>query len=151
VPSLQVPSGETLSVIFRIENVQADPGSDPVSFTLGPGRYVLRFIASRPLNARFYSQQRFDPVTILAVQSLRLATNRTFDLDTGAETATDLNAFGQHIFNSDVIAPTDRWTLELPIDQNAAIVSVTSSDVKQLDLSELSDVVLALEYTARDA
>src|ERR1043165_2340790 len=150
VPSLQVPSGETLSVIWRVENVQPDPNSDPISFTLEPGRYVLQFIASRPLNIRFYSQQRFDPVTLLEVRNLRLATNRTFNLDTGAETTTSLNAFGQHVFNSGVIAPTDRWTLELPSDQNPGAVSVTSSDVEQLDLSELSDVVLALEYTARD-
>jgi hypothetical protein len=148
-PSLQVPSGETLSVIWRIDNVRSDPGS-PVSFTLDPGRYVLRLTASRPLTARFYSQQRFDPTTTLNVESLRLATNRTFDVNTGAETTTNLNAFGQHIFTGNTLAPTDRWTLELPLDQNPSAVSVSSSDVRQLDLSELSDVILALEYTTRE-
>ena len=44
----------------------------------------------------------------------------------------------------------DRWTLELPLDQNPSAVSVSSSDARQLDLSELSDVFLALEYTARE-
>ena len=43
-----------------------------------------------------------------------------------------------------------RSMLELPLDQNPSTVSVSSSDVRQLDLSELSDVILALEYTARD-
>jgi hypothetical protein len=148
-PSLQVPSGETLSVIWRIDNVRSDPGS-PVSFTLDPGRYVLRLTASRPLTARFYSQQRFDPTTTLNVESLRLASNRTFDVNTGAETTTNLNAFGQHIFTGNTLAPTDRWTLELPLDQNPSAVSVSSSDVRQLDLSELSDVILALEYTTRE-
>ena len=149
-PSLQAPPGETLSVIWRIDNVRPDPGSNPVSFTLEPGRYVLRFTASRPLAARFYSQQRFDPTATLEIQSLRLATNRTFDLDTGAETTTSLNVFGQHIFVSNILAPTDRWTLELPLDDNVSVVSVSSTDVKQPDLSELSDVVLALEYAVRD-
>jgi hypothetical protein len=150
VPSLQVPSGETLSVVWRIDNVRSDPGSSPLSFTLDPGRYVLRLTASRPLTARFYSQQRFDPAATLDVQNLRLATNRTFDVNTGAETTTNLNDFGQHIFTGNTLAPTDRWTLELPPDQNPSTVSVSSSDVRQVDLSELSDVILALEYTARD-
>ena len=149
-PALQVPSGETLFVVWRIENQQADPNSDPVTFTLNPGRYVLRFTAIRPLTARFYSQQRFDPTTPINMEGLRLATNRTFD-ETGAETTTNLNAFGQHVFDTNVLAPTDRWTLELPMDDNASIVSVSSTDVKQFDLSELTDVVMALEYEIQDA
>ncbi|HEX2269606.1 MAG TPA: hypothetical protein VHH35_08730 [Pyrinomonadaceae bacterium] len=149
-PSLQVPAEETLSVVWRIDGQQADAGSDPVTFTVDPGRYVLRFSAIRPLTARFYSQQRFDPAAELEIKSLRLATNRVFDLETGAETTTTPNAFAQHIFRSDVLAPTDRWTLELPLDDNPSLLSVTSTDVKQIDLSDLSDVVLALEYEVRD-
>jgi hypothetical protein len=148
-PSLQ-PSGEVLAQTWRIDNKQPDAGSDPVSFTLTPGRYVLRLLAMRPLSARFYSQQRFNPASPLSMNGLRLVTNRTFNLDTGAETTTNLNAFGQHLFAQGPLAPTDRWTLELPLSDNPAAVSVTSADVKQHDLSELSDAVLALEYEIGD-
>jgi hypothetical protein len=149
-PSLLVPSGEVLSVVWRIDGKQADAGSDPVTFTVAPGRYVLRFSAIRPLSARFYSQQRFDPAAELEMKGLRLASNRNFDLETGAETTTSPNAFAQHVFRSDVLAPTDRWTLELPLDDNPSLLSVSSTDVKQVDLSDLSDIVLALEYEVRD-
>lgn len=84
------------------------------------------------------------------MKRLLLATNRTFDLETGDETTTNLNAFGQRVFGTRILAPTDRWTLELPMDDNPALVSVSSADVKQHDLSELSNAMLALEYEVRD-
>lgn len=149
--SLEATPGEMLSVVWRIDNAKPDAGSDPVTFTLDPGRYVLRFSAIRPLTARFYGQQRFDPTSPLEMKSLHLTTNRTFDLETGDETTASLNNFGQHVFGQDILAPTDRWTLELPLDDNAGLVSVSSTDVKQHDLSELSDAVLALEYEVHDA
>jgi len=149
-PSLQSPSGEALSVIWRIDGREADSGSDPVTFTLDPGRYVLRFIAVRPLNARFYSQQRFDLTTLVALDGLRAATNRTFDTD-GTETTQNLNAFGQHVFGAGMLSPLDRWTFELSLDDNPGAVSVSSADARRLDLSELADVFLALEYQVGDA
>jgi hypothetical protein len=48
------------------------------------------------------------------------------------------------------LSPVDRWTFELPLDGNPSVVSVSSTDVKQHDLSELSDALLALEYQVRD-
>jgi PKD repeat protein len=149
-PSLQPLPGESLVVTWRIDNQEPDAGSDPVTFTLDPGRYVLRFSAIRPLTARFYSQQRYAPTTPLTLNGLHMATNRTFDVATGAETTTNLNAFGQHVFGPGTLSPTDRWTLELPLDDNPAVVSVSSTDVKQHDLSELADTFLALEYKIKD-
>jgi hypothetical protein len=149
-PSLQPPPGESLTVIWRIDDQEPDAGSDPVTFTLDPGRYVLRVLAIRPLTARFYSQQRYAPDVHLQLNGLHLATNRTFDVATGTETTTNLNAFGQHVFGADTLSPTDRWTLELPLDDNPALVSVSSTDVKQHDLSELADAFLALEYKIKD-
>ena len=141
-PSIQPPLGESLFLIWRIDNQEPDTGSDPVTFTLDPGRYVFRFLAIRPLTARFYSQQRYTPTTTLPLKGLHLATNRTFDATTGAETTTGLNDFGQHVFGGRTFSPTDRWTFELPLDDNPCAVSVSSTDVKQHDLSELSDAVL---------
>jgi hypothetical protein len=149
-PSLLVPSGESLSVTWRIDNHKPDPSSNPVTFTLGPGRYVLRFSAIRPLIARFYSQQRYAPTAPLPLKGFHLATNRTFDVTTGTETTANLNAFGQHVFGPGILAPTDRWTLELPLDDNPCAVSVSSTDVKQHDLGELADAFLALEYKVKD-
>jgi hypothetical protein len=149
-PSIQPPPGESLSVTWLVDNRRPDTGSDPATFTLDPGRYVLRFSAIRPLTGRFYSQQRYVPGIQLPLTALRLATNRTFDLATGVETTTNLNAFGQHVFGLGALSPTDRWTFELPLDDNLCAVSVSSTDMKQYDLSELSDAVLALEYEIRD-
>lgn len=152
-PSLQPQPAEPLSVTWRIDNHEPDAGSDPVTFTLGPGRYVLRFSAIRPLKARFYSQQRYTPTAPLMLKGLHLATNRTFDVTTGAETTSNLNAFGQHVFGpspSATLSPIDRWTLELPLEDNPCVVSVSSTDMKQHDLGELADVFLALEYKIKD-
>ncbi len=152
-PILRPTPGELLSPSWRIDNIKPDTGSDPITFTLKPGRYVLRFAARRPLKAHFFSQQRFRPAPSLAMNGLHLASNRTFDVTTGNETTTNLNAFGQHVFGagpSAIFSPTDRWTLELPLDDNPCLVSVSSADTKQHDLGELSDVFLALEYRVRD-
>ena len=152
-PSFQPQPAESLSVTWRIDNQEPDAGSDPVTFTLDPGRYVLRFSAIRPLTARFYSQQRFTHTAPLPLKGLLLTTNRTFDVVTGAETTVNLNAFGQHVFGPGAgatLSPTDRWTLELPLEDNPCLVSVTSIDHKQHDLGELRDVFLALEYKVRD-
>ena len=79
-----------------------------------------------------------------------MATNRTFDVSNGTETTASLNTFGQHVFGGVTLSPNDRWTLELPLEENSSLVSVSSDDAKQQDMSELTDVFLALEYTVRD-
>jgi hypothetical protein len=148
-PSVQAPSGEALTVQWRMDHKQADAGSDPLTFTLDPGRYVLRLFASRPLSARFYSRQRFAPSTPIQLNAFHVATNRTFDT-AGNGTTAALNSFGQHLFGAGTLSPSDRWTFELPLDENPAAVSVSPNDVKQHDLSELADAILALEYEVRE-
>jgi hypothetical protein len=133
-----------------VEGREADSVSGPVTFTLEPGRYVLRFTASRPLTARFYSRQRYTPEVPVALDGLHLATNRTFDVATGNETTASLNAFGRHVFEGVTLSPNDRWTLELPLEDNPGLVSVSSADAKQCDLCDLTDVFLALEYRVRE-
>jgi hypothetical protein len=155
-PSLQVPSGEALAASWRIDGVAPDKGSNPTTFTVDlpeagkTRRYVLRFTASRPLQARFYSQQRYVPMVLHVLDGLHLATNRTFDVTTGDEITTNLNPFGQHVFGGAALSPTDRWTLEFPPDENPCLVSVSSLDTKQHDLGELADAFLALEYKVKD-
>jgi len=149
-PSLQVPSGESLAVSWQIDGESPDSGSDPVTFSLDPGRYVLRFTAIRPLRAHVYGRQSYEPTPLLAFDGLRLATNRTFDVTTGNETTASLNAVGQHIFGGAALSPIDRWTLALNLDENPFLASVTSIDAKKLELSEFEDIFLALEYKVTD-
>jgi hypothetical protein len=84
------------------------------------------------------------------MDGLHLATNRTFDATTGNETTATLNTFGQHVFGGKTLSPIDRWTLELPLDQNPCLVSVSSIDTKQPDLSDLADTLLPMEYQVKD-
>jgi hypothetical protein len=81
------------------------------------------------------------------MDGLRLATNRTFDVSTGNDTTQTLNALGQALFGGGATpSPIDRWTLELPLDANPCLASVSSLDTLQHDLGELADVLLALEF-----
>jgi hypothetical protein len=146
VPSLSVPSGESLGVSWRIDRQPPDPGTEPASFLIQPGRHRVEFTATRPLLARFYGRQRYGPDTQVQLDRLHIVSNRTFDVDTGAETTVGLNAFGQQILGGDTVSPVDRWTLELPLDDNPSLVSVTGADIRRHNLGELSDMVLTLEY-----
>ena len=80
-----------------------------------------------------------------------MATNRTFDPDTDADTTAASNALATQLFGSGtaVVSPVDRWTLELPRDENPWFVKVSPSDVAEFDGSELSDAVLSLEFRVR--
>ena len=148
-PSIQVPSGESLLARWQLDNVGPDAGSNPVTFTIAPGRYVLRLTAVRPLKCRFYSRQRHEPTELLTLDGLRIASNRTFDVN-GTENTASPNEFTEHVFDGQALSPIDRWTLELPLDENPCLVSVSPADVRGHELDELSDSLLALEYAARD-
>jgi hypothetical protein len=149
-PSLDVAGGETVAVTWRIDGMRPVAGVTPPSFVLQPGRHVLHFTAIRPLTARFHSRQRFDPDEPFLLNGLAVATNRTFDTGTGNETTTSMNAFGQHVFSAGPVAPNDVWTLELRLDENPALASVSPADLLQHYIGELADTVLALEYVVRD-
>jgi len=111
---------------------------------------VLDFLATRKLSARFYGKQRYLPDSPVALNRGRIATNRTFDAVTGAETTMSLNAFGTQLFNNGnaavTLSPVDRWTLELPIADNPWFTTVSTSDVAEFDGGELADAILSLEF-----
>lgn len=112
---------------------------------LAAGRtHVIRFSAVRNLSARFYGNQRYQPTTSVVLARARAATNRTF-VD-GVETTTTANPFTTHVFANKILSPVDHWTLELPLETNPWLGSVSVSDVLKLDASELADSVLGLEY-----
>jgi peptidoglycan hydrolase-like protein with peptidoglycan-binding domain len=130
--------------------VRGRSDSGPATLNLAPGSYLLDFLATRKLSARFYSRQRYLPTDPVDLYRGRVATNRTFDLETGAETTASLDAFGTQLFKEGAatftLSPVDRWTLELPVADNPWFTTVTSSDVAEFDCSELADAILGLEF-----
>jgi hypothetical protein len=125
--------------------------SGPVQLDLAPGAYVLTFLAIRDFSGRLYAKQRYLPDEKLSFVHGGLATNRTFDASTGAETTSSPNAFSVHVFGGRTISPVDRWTLELRGEDNPCFASVSSADVAEIDASELADAVLALEFACSSA
>jgi hypothetical protein len=129
----------------------ADTG--PVTLKLKPGTYVLDFLATRRLAARFYGKQRYLPASAMLLNRDRIATNRTFDVMTGAENTASLNAFSTQLFKNGsatvTLSPVDRWTLELPLADNPWFTTVSPSDVAEFDGGELADAILSLEFRVK--
>jgi hypothetical protein len=142
-------AGETLAVIWQRAG-QSPIRGQQVEFDLPPGRHTIAFAATRELTARIYSQQRFAPDDTLAMSALRLATNRVFELDgtetTGAQGNDPANELVTHLFGDGSISPVDRWTLELSLEDNEFLRSVSINDNEQVDLDEIEDALLVLEY-----
>jgi len=141
VVSTEVPAGESVTAIFRVNGQPAKRGPD-ATFDLGPGTYTLVFTAVRDLKGRIYSRQRHDPDQQIPLNALRVASNRVFD----EENPPPLNALAEHLFANGPISPVDRWTLELRPEDNPFLQAVTVTDEKQIDLAEIEDAVLTLEY-----
>ena len=120
-----------------------------------PSRVVLDFRATRSLSARLYSKQRFLPADVVPMPRLRVSSNRTFAVAGDTETTTAPNPFTQHLFGTNpsqtIISPSDRWTLELPVNENPWFSGVSSSDIAEFDGSEFDDAVLSLEYTVQSS
>jgi hypothetical protein len=145
------PSGMTdIGLDCSVGTVPARSDTGPVTLRLEPGTYVLDFRATRKLPARFYGKQRYLPDAPISLNRSRIATNRTFDVATGAETTTSLNAFGTQLFRNGnaavTLSPVDRWTLELPQADNPWFTTVSPSDVAEFDGGELADAILSLEF-----
>ena len=56
-----------------------------------------------------------------------------------------------HVFDSRTLSAIDRWSLELAVDDNRRLVSVSQADARIHQMDELSDSFLALEYAVRNA
>ncbi len=120
------------------------------SFDLPPGDYTLFFTAVRLLKARVYCTQRHFTEPVLDFNGLSLASNRRFDLDGNETTGTGdhppVNSMTEHLFAEEALSPADEWTVELPLSENGFLRSVGAADTEQYDLSEIQDIILALEY-----
>ena len=153
--TLTVSAGGALTdaarLLWRVGEL-TDQGGE-ATFRLKPGHYVLDFAAIRKLNYRVYGTQRYvNGATPLALSGFRAATNRTFD-DEGKETNGTgqpplpvRNRLARRLFDKGPISPEDDWTFELIPEEVLGVPAGTSIDGEALDLSDIDDVVLSMEY-----
>jgi hypothetical protein len=139
-------------MLWRVGDLTAE--GNTATFSLKPGHYTLDFAAVRKLNFLAYSAQRYikesDP---LQLQGFSAATNRTFD-ENGKETngtGTPIplparNGLAKRLFAKGEISPEDDWTFELIPEEILGLPAGTNISAEELDLSEIQDVVLSMEY-----
>lgn len=139
------PETSGISIECTVDGVPQFSATGSITLALAPRAHVVRFTATRKLSARFYGKQRYLADSPVVLERGRIATNRTFDAD-GNDTTVTPSTFGAHVFGMRVLSPADRWTLEIPADENPWFATVSLSDVVEMDYSELADAVLALEY-----
>jgi hypothetical protein len=145
-------SGDWLELDYSAEYFPGDPpalahvdGVNAFLQTLGDPRH--RRDALRTLRG---SIQLTGPS--FGFSGLSLSTNRRFNLDgieiTGTGEHPPANLLTVALFEAGALSPVDEWTLELPISdsENPFLRSVSATDVEQIDLSEIHDAILVLEY-----
>jgi PKD domain len=155
LPVLTLNAGKvTVNASAAVGKMLARIGDQTGSvFQLADGEHTFDFVAARALRFRAYCDQRHQNTVVLDPGGLNLASNRRFD-DVGANVTgvtpnPPANEWTKQLFEADargVLSPEDNWTLELNLNDKPELMGVTLPDVAQLDLSELQDVVLALEY-----
>ncbi len=105
----------------------------------------------RNLNFKAYGGQRYfedltPPPRPLPLQGLSGTTNRTFN-ENGIETNVPArNELAKRLFGTGEISPQDDWTFELIPEEILGVPAGTAIGVEELDLSEIQDVVLSMEY-----
>jgi hypothetical protein len=139
-------------MLWRLGDLTAE--GNTATFSLKPGHYTLDFAAVRKLNFLAYSAQRYikesDP---LQLKGFSAATNRTFDENgketNGTGTPTPLparNPLAKRLFGKGEISPEDNWTFELIPEEILGLPAGADVDAEELDLGEIQDVVLSMEY-----
>ena len=138
-------------MVWRVGDESAE-GNSP-TFALKPGLYTLDFAAVRKLNFRAYSSQRYvKGLAPLPLQGLSATTNRTFDANgnetngTGVPVLPARNELAKRLFDTGAISPEDDWTFELLPEEILGLPAGTAVNGQALDLSDVEDVVLSMEY-----
>lgn len=128
------------------------------SFKLKPGNYVVEFAAVRRLNGRVYSTQRyFNSAVPIPLRGLSLSTNRTFDVNgsetngTGTPPLPVRNALAKRLFDKGAISAEDDWIFELIPEEMLGVPAGTAIGGEELDLSDVQDVALLMEYDVTPA
>ena len=138
-------------MLWRVGDLSAEGNS--ATFTLKPGNYILDFAAVRKLNFKAYGAQRYvKDLAPLPLQGLSATTNRTFDENgketngTGTPPLPVRNELAKRLFDKGAISPEDDWTFELIPQEILGLPAGTAIGAEELDLSEIQDVVLSMEY-----
>ena len=138
-------------MLWRVGDVSAEGNS--ATFTLKPGNYILDFAAVRKLNFKAYGAQRYvNGLPPLPLQGLNATTNRTFNPNgnetngTGTPPLPARNELAKRLFDKGTISPEDDWTFELIPEEILGLPAGTAIGAEELDLSEIQDVVLSMEY-----
>ena len=90
--------------------------------------------------------------TPLPLQGLNATTNCTFDENgketngTGPPPLPARNELARRLFNEGAISPEDDWTFALIPQEILGVPAATPIGTQELDLSEIQDVVLSMEY-----
>jgi Tc toxin complex TcA C-terminal TcB-binding domain/PKD domain len=138
-------------MLWRVGDLTAEGNS--ASFALKPGNYILDFAAVRKLNFKAYGAQRYVRESgSLPLQGFSAATNRTFN-ENGAETNGTgtpplpvRNELAKRLFDKGAISPEDDWTFELIAQEILGLPAGTAVGAEELELSDIQDVVLSMEY-----
>lgn len=111
---------------------------------------VLNLMYMHKLRGRLWSKQRYTARNnLITFEGLTLTTNREFDDAGQLLSNASSNILTQQLFPGDtVLSPLDTWQMELTTAENPFLESVTSSGKSVIDLSEIQDIVLSLEYDA---
>ena len=133
-------------MLWRVGDATAEGNS--ATFTLKPGNYTLDFAAVRKLNFRAYGAQRYvKDLAPLPLRGLNATTNRAFNPDGIEITPLPVrNELAKRLFDKGAISPEDDWTFELIPEEILGIPAGTTIGAEELDLSEIQDVVLSMEY-----
>lgn len=135
--------------LWRVGDSSAEGTS--ATFALKPGHYTLDFAAVRKLNFRAYGTQRYvKELAPLPLQGLSATSNRTFDENgnetNGTGTHPGRNELAKRLFCDGAISPEDNWSFELIPQEILGVPAGTAIDAEELDLSEIQDAVLSVEY-----
>ena len=122
------------------------------TFNLKPGNYILDFAAVRKLNFIAFAANAMSRSGAAAAAGLTATTNRTFNENgdetngTGTPPLPARNELSERLFGKGEISPEDDWTFELIPQEILGVPAGTAIGAEQLDLSEIQDVVLSMEY-----
>lgn len=146
--NLGLPAGVQASLYVKSGAVHAR-GTSSCSLTLPKDiEYELQCIAIRTLAVQFSATQCYDPVAPdLTLLGLRTSTNRKFD-EQGKLNPGTLNDFCSRVFGNGEHSPIDNWQMTITAANNPFLKLVDSTGREGVDLSEIEDAVLALEYEA---
>lgn len=145
-----LPAGVPASLVVNVNGrLYRSPGSVYVNLPEGQETDVTCSVI-RDLQVEFSGNQCADPsASTLAVAGLRGASNRQFD-DQGLLQPVPPNAWSTRIFGRGEPGPLDTWQAALPVAANPFLQVVDEWGRETVDLSELADAVLSLEYEAEN-